>query len=229
MKRYQREAAILKNNSPDIVRKLMKEYGAFIAGGAITSVFSSSAIRDYDIFFRDPVKLEEALKIVTADIETDAAVSFTVDKHRVQLIRVLTGEPNEVISTFDFTICQGAFDGEDFYLSGSFFQHLAQRKLVFNIKAEYPLCSLYRARKFITRGFSLSGIEAIKLGLKLNSIQIKTYADLRKQLMGIDTLFLADLTDSLDDSTRTYDFTEFATALEEYAINKLDSLTGSEE
>jgi hypothetical protein len=167
---------------------------------------------------------EEERKFVT-----ESAVSFTDDGRRIQLIRARVGEPEQVISHFDFTICQGAFTGKEFFFGPDFFHHLAQRRLVFNVNSEFPLCSLYRARKFILRGYRFSGIDAIKLGLRIHALDLTTYAQLKRQLMGIDTMFLADLTAQLDSKAEAaYDFNEFLAVLDDW-LEKLNVLSGAEE
>lgn len=228
--KYTREAAYLRDQMGDEVMNLLKTFGGIVAGGAVTSVFSAARINDFDIFFPNEKQLNKAIASLALDdkaINTDSALSIVLGGHRVQLVKVLTRTPSEVISSFDFTICQAAFDPDDGFIFGAdFFQHLAQRRLVFNVKAEYPICSLYRARKFMKRGFSLSGIEAIKLGLRIHSLKIETYRDLRAQLMGIDTLFLRDLTDSLKgEDERAYDLNDFLATLDAW-LEKLDTLTG---
>jgi hypothetical protein len=231
--KYLREAAFLRDQMGTEIMALMSRFGGFLAGGAVTSVFSSARINDFDLFFPSTKHLDDAIASLPLDdktINTDSALSVILGGHRVQLVKVLTRTPAEVISSFDFTICQAGFDLDDGFIFGEdFFQHLAQRRLVFNIKAEYPICSLYRARKFIKRGFSLSGIEAIKLGLCIHSLEINTYADLRKQLMGIDTMFLRDLTDSLKgQDEKQYNLNEFLATLDLW-LEKLDTITGSGE
>jgi hypothetical protein len=215
------------------VMALMSRFGGVIAGGAITSIFSSAKVNDFDLFFPTEKHLNDAIASLPPDdkrINTDSALSVILGGHRVQLVKVLTGTPAEVIDSFDFTICQAAFDLDDGFIVGAdFFQHLAQRRLVFNINAEYPICSLYRVRKFIKRGFHFSGIEAIKLGLRIQALKIETYADLRKQLMGIDTLFLRDLTDALKgQDEKQYNLNEFLDTLNAW-LEKLDAMTGEEQ
>lgn len=231
--KYSRESAFLRDQMGEEVLKLLTTTGAFVAGGAVTSVFSSQRINDFDIFFPDETALNTGLELVSLGekgIETDSARSVILNGHRVQLIKCVLGDPSKIITGFDFTICQGSFSlNSGFAFGDEFFLHLAQRKLVFNIAAEYPICSLYRARKFIQRGFHFSGIEAIKLGLRIHALTINTYADLRKQLMGIDTLFLKDLTDSLQgDAEKSYDFNQFMETLNDWLV-KLDQITGAEE
>lgn len=230
--KYSREAGFLRDQMGPEVMALMSRFGGVIAGGAVTSVFSSARVNDFDLFFPTQKHLDDAIASLTLDekvINTDSALSVIIGGHRVQLVKVITRTPAEVINSFDFTICQAAFDLDDGFIFGAdFFQHLAQRRLVFNINAEFPICSLYRVRKFIKRGFHFSGIEAIKLGLRIQALEIETYADLRKQLMGIDTLFLKDLTDSLKgQDEKRYNMNEFFDTLNAW-LEKLDAITGEE-
>jgi hypothetical protein len=143
-KMFLREARYLRDQAGDAILSLMKDHKAFVAGGAITSVFSSSRINDFDLFFPDYIALQGALysKLVEVakkdgkTIETDSALSLMVNNHRLQLIKVAVGTPEEIISDFDFTICQGAFHfARGFIFGDDFFQHLAQRRRVGVIKA----------------------------------------------------------------------------------------------
>lgn len=60
----------------------------------------------------------------------------------------------------------------------------------------------------------------IKFGLVIQQVRIETYADLRRQLMGIDTAFLAELTDRFmpgkEEAAQAYDFDEFMGMLETF-------------
>lgn len=233
MTTYSRESSYLLSTMGETARKIMDDHGAFMAGGAVTSVFSSAKINDFDLFFPNEGEMKKAISTITPgdkSVDTDSALSVILDGHRVQFIKCVFGTPEEVIGKFDFTICQAAFDLKNgFTFGGEFFAHLAQRRLVFNISAEYPICSLYRSRKFIKRGFSFSGIEAIKLGLRIQALDLSTYADLRKQLMGIDTLFLKELTDSLKgEDEKRYDLNEFLTTLDKW-LEKLDAITSTDD
>lgn len=238
---FQREAAILVGVMDKRIRDIVRMNWGFVAGGTLTSVFSYQPIHDFDIFFSEDKNVDAAIaelrnKVRNKEIElesvieTDTAFSFKVKGMRYQFVKVLTGTLRNVIDNFDFTICMAAWSQQHgFLLDESFLHHLSQRRLVFNIKAAYPICSLYRARKFIKRGFTMNGIEAIKLGLTIQNLDLSSYADLRKQLMGIDTMFLKDLTDSLKgQEQKEYDKKEFFEMLDAY-LAKLDALTGDEE
>ena len=90
---YVREASFVMEQAGPYVVSLLDDFGAFIAGGAITSAFSSSRINDFDVFFPYQDSLDKALFVAPRDdkiIETDSALSLISEGHRVQLIKVLT-------------------------------------------------------------------------------------------------------------------------------------------
>ena len=181
----------------------------FIAGGALTSVFMNTTISDLDIFFHDQKAFDEFKRCQGRDkpifankkyfiCQTDCAESYNINGIRVQLIKKLYGQPCDVIDHFDYTICMGAYIPADskIFLGQNFLYHLSGKELHYNI-GKYPLASLWRARKYIEKGFKFPAIELIKLALTINNLNIKNYIDLEEQLEGIDTLFLKDLTDAL--------------------------------
>ena len=59
----------------------------------------------------------------------------------------------------------------------------------------------------------------LKLGLKCNNIPISNFKELSKQLMGVDTLFLRELTDKLSSAEmaeKLYDFDLFLQMMDEH-------------
>ena len=103
-----------------------------------------------------------------------------------------------------------SFKHKEFYLDKFFLTDNIEKRLRFNPGTEYPICSLYRTIKYQKRRYMLSGIEMIKIALAINNLQMKTYKDLKQQLMGIDTQFLSPLTSKLlDDENQKYDFSKF--------------------
>jgi len=230
---YFREKHILYRYLGTKLVKLFKDHHVIVAGGTITSLFSSRKINDVDCYFksksnRDAVVKElNTMKGAKRTFETEHAIMFEIGKKnpiKVQTVLIddlILASPTFILAEFDYTICMGAFDFQvdKFIVSREFLAHLAQRRLVFNIKTKYPIVSLLRAVKFINRGYRLAGIEALKIGLTCNALQIKTYKDLREQILGIDTLFLRELTDRLskpETAENDYDF--------EYAMDLISEL-----
>lgn len=216
-----RQIWILNERLRDIGLSRNSPVPFFVAGGALTSVFSNKQINDLDLFFYK----EEDFKLMEADFvkrrlegekiiitaETDNAVSYVVNEVRVQLIKKVFGAPKEIIKQFDFTICMAAYDPqtETIIMDDNFLYHLAQRTLYLNTELKYPIATLWRVKKYLKRDFSLPAIEIIKLALIINNLKIETFGQLKEQLEGIDTYFLRELTDALiNKENEVFDFKE---------------------
>jgi hypothetical protein len=192
-------------------RTLLKKYGAMLAGGAINSLFSGRAVSDLDFYLKDKDNAEGFAKALAEHgfketFRTDNAITLTrKGKHKTYEIQIITrfqGTPQEILDTFDFTIVQGLYDFETskFHFADNFLKHIAQRKLVYSGNSKYPICALYRTRKYGERGYKLPGTTMVQIALAIHALEIKTYQDMKEQLMGIDTAFLKVLNDKLDAS-----------------------------
>ena len=232
---HKREASILKRASAHEIMDIAVKHGGFIAGGAVRSVFASERINDYDIFFPSKKDFDNCTKEfaeLTNDeggfkykfTRTDSAWSYrTESKQQFQLIQAVFGTPDQIVDSFDFTVCMAAWIPMDnrFLLNDLFLKHLSQRRLHFNANAGYPICSLWRAFKYTQRGYKLPAIDAIKIALKIHSLKLTDRGSLKKQLMGIDTVFLAELTKALEEgSEAAYDFGEAIEMIETFIDEK---------
>jgi len=227
---YLKEKFLLEKGINLDLLKLFKNTNCYVAGGAITSIFSGNKINDYDIYFctefdyRDfIIKLPTNSKL---EWQTENAKSYKIDKETFQFIckPSYMGSPGEVLTSFDFTICMGAysFKEDKFYFYDNFFRNLACKELIFNIKASFPISSLFRLRKFLKKEYKISGCEIIKLGLSIEKLKIDTYVKLIEQLMGIDIAFLKDLIDTMNTcefNNKTYDFDEFLKMIDVHILN----------
>jgi hypothetical protein len=150
-----------------------------------------------------PAKRKNTAKPVYVKLrhESDNSYSFAIGDQKVQCIRYrkFIGNPEEIWRYFDFTVCMAAysFAEREFHLHEQFLLHNAQKKIVFQHTTEYPIVSLIRVNKYIRYGYWINAIELIKLALTINSLKLHDYKAIKKQLMGIDTLFLKPLTDWL--------------------------------
>jgi hypothetical protein len=62
----------------------------------------------------------------------------------------------------------------------------------------YPVCSLFRLRKFIKRGWSISAGDILKMAMQISEIDLRDPVILRDQLTGVDALYFNMLIDALD-------------------------------
>jgi hypothetical protein len=233
MKKYiHQEYLILAGLETETIRALQDEK-AIIAGGAVRAVFAGERIYDYDIYPPSQESLTKIKKYLDDKFDfvfkSETAISYKKDSVKIQIITIndyFGKTVEEIISSFDFTICMGAYDvfNRKFILGDTFLEDVAMRKLVFNEKAEFPIASLYRTKKYVARGYSISGVEMIKLALCIHNLKIDSYTDLRKQLMGIDTMFLSELTDTLisnEYAEKKYQLSEIISLLDTAELDKL--------
>lgn len=139
--------------------------GPWLAGGALRrSLLRQEPDSDFDFFFRDADQLEEFRK----DLEFSGLVKVRETVHHihyrgrlagalerdVQLIRfAFYADAQAVIDSFDFTICQIAFDGHKMFVGEHTLWDLARKRLAVN-KITFPVSSTRRMLKYAAQGFT---------------------------------------------------------------------------
>lgn len=151
--------------------------GAFVAGGFIRAHYAGERPNDMDLYFRSQRDFEAALSRIKdfseweGVVETDRAITLRNNGKIIQLIRFTYGEPEELISEFDFTICAAALEIMDDietppegveYLHERFFEDLAGRVLTYT-GSRMPLASLKRVIKYVKRGYHICDENIIKI------------------------------------------------------------------
>ena len=137
---------------------------------------------------------------------TANAVTYKLDGLKFQLIRHFYNEKSEtpvadLLNVFDFTVCQGAFSfiDQQFYFSENFLKDICSRSLIVNKNLEYPLSTLFRTYKYIRKGYNLSPVQVIGLSVQCADLNLETYADYKKHILGIDSLTLTKMFDKMND------------------------------
>lgn len=107
----------------------------------------------------------------------------------LQLIIRFYGEPDDIHETFDFVHCMNYYDsGEDeLVLKPEALQCLLSKMLVYT-GSMYPISSIIRTRKFISRGFTCSGGEYLKMAYQASKLDMDDIDVLKEQLVGVDAV-----------------------------------------
>lgn len=155
---------------PNVLRKLIKKEEITVAGGYIRSCILNERINDIDLFI-PYAKLgrELALYLVNDNekkiIETDNALTIKIAKRKIQFItRWVYEQPKDVLSSFDFTICQASFWWNHYChkwqseCSDQFYPDLAAKRLIYTnpIREEPPGGSMLRILKYYQRGYRIT-------------------------------------------------------------------------
>lgn len=192
---------------PEGMRQAMYGVDMYLCGGVFVSLISGEPVNDLDFFFSSN---EELLKFwdrvkyhpeVTKKYETVNAISFNYDGIKIQLVRkVFFPTLQDTISIFDFRAAMcgmnmlnlAAKDG--FYSEENSLYDIASKQLVIMPNHRNPHNVTYRVAKYVKRGWSIKGQSFIRLVLQMliRSRDIKTIQDVKEEIMGMDTVILAD-------------------------------------
>lgn len=165
----------------------------FVAGGAITSLYTNKPINDYDIYPKSVEAMENAIVTLFEDgyfccHASSRALTFSKEEERIQIMVFDTYETaDKIFGFFDFTVCMGAFDidTQKFILHDNFLIHCSQRFLSFNVNTKFPYASAWRVRKYEERGFSIGKMEYFKILLACQNSPVNSWEDLKEQVGGV--------------------------------------------
>lgn len=160
---YGIDANIFKHIS--IIPNLMDH--AVLCGGAIRrAILKQPLDSDFDFFFCPFVESDkyscETSKQIINGILTTQGFKLKYSNHfnetwcnkdiKIQLIKKEYGSIEDILNSFDFTICQFAILGDVLYTGPYSLWDLGRKRLVVN-KITYPLASMRRVIKYTKQGF----------------------------------------------------------------------------
>ncbi|WP_293012247.1 hypothetical protein [Oceanicaulis sp.] len=149
-----------------VLSKLPKlsEKGPWLAGGALRrTLLGVAPDSDFDFFFADKDQLDEFVSALPKKLkkvrETDHHVHYCGpldggQKRDVQAIRFrFYDDAASVLDSFDFTICQFAFDGSTLTTTPEALFDLGRKRLAVH-KVTYPVATMRRLIKYSNQGFT---------------------------------------------------------------------------
>jgi len=141
--------------------------GPWIAGGAVRRTLTRIPLTsDLDFFFKDEAQEKKfvediirigAIKKFENEFNSTWIIPAIIDSPelKIQVIKFrYYSNPLEVIDSFDFTLCQFAYDSENIYMS-DFAMWDVSRKRIVPHKLTYATASLRRLLKYINQGFTV--------------------------------------------------------------------------
>lgn len=177
-----------------LTEPLKRLEGCFVAGGAITSLYTAKPIADFDIYPKTAKALEDAIHWAWDEgyfnfLATSRSLTFVKGEEiKVQIMHFdLFPTAEHIFENFDFTCCMGAFDldSKQFILHDKFLEHCSQRYLKFNPKTRFPYASAWRVKKYEEKGFTIGKIEFHKILMACAEKPIKSWEDLKEQVGGV--------------------------------------------
>jgi len=134
----------------------------WVAGGAIRSWFDREKMSDIDIFFKNQEALDNfknTNSLKTPSFSTKITDTFILNednnsKKIIQTIKIFRDSIESLFDSFDFTICQFAWDGTKIYSTIEAIVSVSRKHLaVHKIQEGYEIDSLRRAFKYQNKGY----------------------------------------------------------------------------
>jgi len=188
---------------PAALRDLLKKEDITVAGGFIRAAIAAEKVNDVDLFISDKSKVDKwALSLADDERKnlyiTDNATTVKNLSHPVQFITRWVYEfPEDILESFDFTICQAAFwwdrtsESWKSACSVDFYPDLAAKRLTYTspIREEEPGGSMIRILKYYQRGYKIplndlaSVITRLHFGVRDPSVELERYQTVIRGLL----------------------------------------------
>lgn len=220
------------NLIPKSIYAAMHGINMFLCGGTFVSIISGEKVNDLDFFFGDAADLATFYDRVrhnreaTKWYETDNAISFMYDGLKIQLVKkCFMGDLKSTISIFDFRAAMCGMGEEELRLVNGFWSEedslydIAKKNLMVMPNHRNPHNVSYRIAKYVKRGWEIRGQSFIRLVLQqlIRSHNIHTLADVRDEIMGMDTVILADFFKKTDKYDKPGDIEISEATLKEFS------------
>jgi len=113
---------------------------------------------------------------------------------KIQLIIRFYGEPEEIHKNYDFEHCCCYWDARSEELVTPEKSLLAiLNKDLFYRGSLYPVCSVFRTRKFIKRGWNINAGQYLKMCFQISQLNLTDIDVLEDQLVGVDTVYFQQI------------------------------------
>lgn len=113
---------------------------------------------------------------------------------QMQLVLRFQGEVDEIHKNYDFVHCTSSWTSWDkkLTLRPEALEAIITKELKY-IGSKYPICSLIRTRKFITRGWTINAGQYVKMAYQVSKLNLDSVSVLEDQLVGVDSAYFNQL------------------------------------
>lgn len=117
------------------------------------------------------------------------AISLSDD---IQLVIRFYGDVDKIHENYDFIHCTCSYDYKTnkVNLPSKALEAIINKELVY-CGSKYPLCSIIRTRKFLSRGYTINAGQYLKMALQLNELDLKDLNVFKDQLTGVDSTYFS--------------------------------------
>lgn len=168
----------------------------FIQSKGVAADEEANAITDEaEPYIESPTINDEKPKYRPVFFSTNA-ISLS---DKIQLVIRFYGTPEEIHKNYDFvhcTCCYSFFDNE-LTLPSRALEAIINKELYY-VGSKYPICSIIRTRKFISRGWKINAGQYLKMCLQVSELDLKDMKVFKDQLAGVDSAYFAQAIEQIE-------------------------------
>jgi len=142
----------------------------------------------------------------------------------IQLIVRFYGNPDEIHDTFDFRHAQAYWrsDTGELSIPAEVYECVMNKTLIYT-GSKYPVCSMFRLRKFIERGWKVNAGQMLKIAMQISDLDLHNIDVLEDQLVGVDSLYFLALIRRFEEVQKNKEGFELTT---DYVVSVIDKIFG---
>lgn len=136
--------------------------------------------------------------------------------NQLQIVIRFYGEPEEIHGNYDFAHAMNYYDywADDLVLKQEALECLLSRTLVYR-GSLYPIASIFRAKKFIERGWRITAGQLLKIMWQISEVDLKDHTVVSEQMCGVDQAYMWQLVKALGEvDMNNVDATYIATIID---------------
>jgi len=118
----------------------------------------------------------------------------------VQIVLRFCGDADKVHENFDFVHTKNYWTAKTGVVLNLASVEAIMSKTLKYVGSKYPICTLFRIRKFVKRGWSISAGEALKIAYDISKLDLDDLVVLRDQLVGVDSAYFVDVIKALQEA-----------------------------
>jgi hypothetical protein len=124
--------------------------------------------------------------------------------HRIQIVLRFYGEPDVIHENYDFTHCTNYWSSKEglLVLRPEALECLLSKELRYQ-GSKYPVCSVFRLRKFIKRNWTINAGQILKMCMQISALDLTKIEVLEDQLTGVDCAYFCEVLSKLKSKDKT--------------------------
>ena len=135
---------------------------------------------------------------------TTNAITLT---DQIQIVLRFVGPANEIHKNYDFVHTTNYFtESGGVVLNQPALESILAKELKY-VGSLYPICSMFRIKKFIKRGWSITAGEMLKIAWDISKLNLNDVAVLQDQLTGVDAAYFNQIITLIQQENKPIDRT----------------------